>query len=90
MQLVVHSSFDRDPGRCLQAILHACLAHAQLSLDKFSRWARSICSILLAEGTSPNRSKAIQYFEQAAAVLEEHGNLVENGNPVGVSRSVDQ
>jgi len=68
-----------------QAILHACLAHSQLTLDKFSRWMRSICSILLSKGTEPDRSKAIQYFEQASAVLEEHGNLVENGNPVGTT-----
>ncbi|KAI6000917.1 meiosis protein SPO22/ZIP4 like-domain-containing protein, partial [Pisolithus marmoratus] len=66
----------------LEAILHACLAHSQLSLDKFSRWLRSICSILLAKGSATDRSKAIQYFEQANAVLEEHGNLAENGNPL--------
>ncbi|KAL4069087.1 hypothetical protein J3A83DRAFT_4095527 [Scleroderma citrinum] len=65
-----------------QAILHACLAHNQLSLDKFSRWMRSICSILLSKGTESDRSKAIQYFDQASAVLEEHGSLVENGNPL--------
>ncbi|KAL4071139.1 hypothetical protein V8B97DRAFT_2024035 [Scleroderma yunnanense] len=64
------------------AILHACLAHNQLSLDKFSRWMRSICSILLSKGTESDRSKAIQYFDQASAVLEEHGSLVENGNPL--------
>ncbi|KIO03246.1 hypothetical protein M404DRAFT_78548, partial [Pisolithus tinctorius Marx 270] len=54
----------------------ACLAHTQLSLDKFSRWLRSICSILLAKGSGADRSKAIQYFEQANAVLEEHGDLL--------------
>ncbi|KAI6165514.1 meiosis protein SPO22/ZIP4 like-domain-containing protein [Pisolithus thermaeus] len=66
----------------LEAILHACLAHSQLSLDKFSRWLRSICSILLAKGSGADRSKAIQYFDQANAVLEEHGDLAENGNPL--------
>ncbi|KAI5997768.1 hypothetical protein EDC04DRAFT_2612500 [Pisolithus marmoratus] len=39
-------------------------------------------SILLAKGSATDRSKAIQYFEQANAVLEEHGNLAENGNPL--------
>ena len=68
-----------------QAILHACLARSQLTLDKFSRWMRSICSILLSKGAESDRSKAIQYFEQASAVLEEHGNLVENGNHVGIT-----
>ncbi|KAI5992168.1 hypothetical protein EDD15DRAFT_2197189 [Pisolithus albus] len=66
----------------LEAILHTCLAHGQLSLDKFSRWLRSICSILLAKGSGADRSKAIQYFDQANAVLEEHGDLAENGNPL--------
>ncbi|KIJ58775.1 hypothetical protein HYDPIDRAFT_102026, partial [Hydnomerulius pinastri MD-312] len=60
----------------------SCLAHSQLSLDKFSRWLRSICTILLSQGTAPDRSKGIQYVEQASAVLEEHGNLVEDGNPL--------
>ncbi|KAG6334327.1 hypothetical protein ID866_4762 [Astraeus odoratus] len=64
------------------AILHACLTHSQLSLDKFSRWLRSICSILLSKGTAPDRSKAIQYFDQANAVLEEYGDLVEDGRPL--------
>ncbi|KAI6152903.1 meiosis protein SPO22/ZIP4 like-domain-containing protein, partial [Pisolithus thermaeus] len=66
----------------LEVILHACLAHSQLSLDKFSRWLRSICSILLAKGSGADRSKAIQYFDQANAVLEEYGDLAENGNPL--------
>ncbi|KAF9229785.1 hypothetical protein BS17DRAFT_688278 [Gyrodon lividus] len=66
----------------LTAILHACLAHTHLSLEKFSRWLRSICTILLSQGTAPDRSKAIQYVEQASAVLEEHGTLVEDGNPL--------
>ncbi|KIJ21375.1 hypothetical protein PAXINDRAFT_94968 [Paxillus involutus ATCC 200175] len=66
----------------LEAILHACLAHSHLSLEKFSRWLRSICTILLSQGTAPDRSKAIQYVEQASAVLEEHGTLVEDGNPL--------
>jgi hypothetical protein len=66
----------------LEAILHACLKNGHLSLEKFSRWLRSICTILLSQGTVADRSKAIQYMEQASAVLEEHGNLVENGIPL--------
>ncbi|KIK99445.1 hypothetical protein PAXRUDRAFT_30503 [Paxillus rubicundulus Ve08.2h10] len=66
----------------LEAILHACLAHSHLSLEKFSRWLRSICTILLSQGTAPDRSKAIQYVEQASAVLEEHGTLADDGNPL--------
>ncbi|KAF9231600.1 hypothetical protein BU15DRAFT_68195 [Melanogaster broomeanus] len=64
------------------AILHACLTHSHLSLEKFSRWLRSMCTILLSQGTAPDRWKAMQYVEQANAVLEEHGALVENGNPL--------
>ncbi|KAI9566962.1 meiosis protein SPO22/ZIP4 like-domain-containing protein [Boletus coccyginus] len=63
-------------------ILHACLRNSHLSLEKFSRWLRSICTILLSQGTVADRSKAMQYMEQASAVLEEHGNLVENGHPL--------
>jgi len=66
----------------LEGILHACLTNSHLSLEKFSRWLRSICTILLSQGTVADRSKAIQYVEQASAVLEEHGSLVENGNPL--------
>lgn len=68
-----------------QGILRACLTNGHLSLEKFSRWLRSICTILLSQGTVADRSKAIQYMEQASAVLEEHGNLVEDGSPVSVS-----
>jgi len=66
----------------LEGILHACLTNSHLSLEKFSRWLRSICTILLSQGIVADRSKAIQYMEQASAVLEEHGNLVDNGNPL--------
>ncbi|KAG9314764.1 meiosis protein SPO22/ZIP4 like-domain-containing protein [Chiua virens] len=66
----------------LEGILRACLTNSHLSLEKFSRWLRSICTILLSQGTVASRSKAIQYVEQAGAVLEEHGNLVDDGNPL--------
>lgn len=57
----------------LQAILHASLDRSALSVEKFARWLRAICTILLARNTAPDRLKAIGYIEQAITVLEEHG-----------------
>ncbi|KAH7925693.1 SPO22-domain-containing protein [Leucogyrophana mollusca] len=59
----------------LEAILHAYLSRGCLSIEKFSRWLRSTCTILLSRNTSTDRTKAIGYMEQAIAVLEEHGDL---------------
>ena len=44
-------------------------------MEKFSRWLRSICTILLSRNGEADRVKAIGYMEQAVAVLEEHGDL---------------
>jgi len=57
----------------LQAILHASLDRSALSVEKFARWLRAICTILLARNTAPDRLKAIGYIEQAITVLEVHG-----------------
>lgn len=43
-----------------------------LSVEKFSRWLRAICTVLLARNTASDRGKAIGYIEQAIAVLEDH------------------
>ena len=56
-----------------QAILHASLDRNTLSVGKFARWLRAICTMLLARNTAPDRLKAIGYIEQAIVVLEEHG-----------------
>ena len=56
-----------------QAILHASLNRSALSVKKFARWLRAICTMLLARNTAPDRLKAIGYVEQAIIVLEEHG-----------------
>jgi hypothetical protein len=58
---------------CPQAILHASLDRNTLSVEKFARWLRAICTMLLARNTAPDRLKAISYIEQAIVVLEEHG-----------------
>ncbi|KAL4254899.1 Sporulation-specific protein 22/ZIP4 [Abortiporus biennis] len=56
----------------LEAILHASLDRLSLSVDKFSRWLRAICTILLSRNTTADRAKAIGYVEQAISVIEEH------------------
>ncbi|KAI0935752.1 hypothetical protein AcV5_004080 [Taiwanofungus camphoratus] len=56
----------------LEAILHASLDRSALSVDKFSRWLRAICTILLSRNTAADRIKAIGYVEQAVQVLEDH------------------
>jgi len=43
-------------------------------VEKFSRWLRAICTILLARNTSGDRVKAIGYVEQAATVIEDNHN----------------
>ncbi|KAJ7585355.1 meiosis protein SPO22/ZIP4 like-domain-containing protein [Mycena floridula] len=56
----------------LEAILRSSLDHATLSIDKFSRWLRAICTIILARNDLGDRVKAIGYIEQAITVMEEH------------------
>ncbi|KAI0651390.1 meiosis protein SPO22/ZIP4 like-domain-containing protein [Trametes meyenii] len=56
----------------LEAILHASLDRAALSVEKFSRWLRAICTILLSRSSPADRTKAIGYAEQAVGVLQDH------------------
>ncbi|KIY73384.1 hypothetical protein CYLTODRAFT_386998 [Cylindrobasidium torrendii FP15055 ss-10] len=58
----------------LEAILHASLDHGSLSVDKFSRWVRAICTIMLAKNSAAERVKAIGYVEQAVTVMERNLN----------------
>jgi hypothetical protein len=41
-------------------------------VEKFSRWLRAICTIILARNTATDRVKAIGYVEQALAVIEDN------------------
>ncbi|EDR04763.1 uncharacterized protein LACBIDRAFT_304173 [Laccaria bicolor S238N-H82] len=50
----------------------ASLDHKALSVERFSRWLRAICTIILARNTAPDRTKAIGYVEQALTVIEDH------------------
>lgn len=43
-------------------------------MEKFSRWLRAICTIILARNTPADRVKAIGYVEQAVNVMEEHND----------------
>ncbi|KAJ3850311.1 hypothetical protein EV368DRAFT_45594, partial [Lentinula lateritia] len=54
----------------LEAVLHATLDHNSLSLEKYARWLRAICTITLARNTSADRLKAIGYVEQAVSMME--------------------
>lgn len=50
-----------------QSILRASLDHNSLSIDKFSRWLRALCTIMIARN---DRLKAIGYVEQAVGVIK--------------------
>lgn len=58
-----------------QSILHASLEHNALSLEKFSRWLRAICTILLSRDSNADRPRAIGFVEQAISVLKEQRNV---------------
>ena len=58
-----------------QSILHASLEHNALSLEKFSRWLRAICTILLSRDSGADRPRAIGFVEQAINVLKEQRNV---------------
>jgi len=54
----------------LEALLHASLDRSCLSVEKFSRWLRAICTILLSRNNTADRAKALGYVEQAFAVMD--------------------
>ncbi|KAJ7030194.1 meiosis protein SPO22/ZIP4 like-domain-containing protein [Mycena alexandri] len=64
-----------------QAILRASLDQNSLSVEKFSRWLRAICTIILARNTPADRVKAIGYVEQAVSVIEDNSEG-DDGYPV--------
>ncbi|KAG6873268.1 hypothetical protein C0995_001042 [Termitomyces sp. Mi166 len=60
------------PGSPTKTLLRASLDHNHLSVEKFSRWLRAICTIILARNTPEDRAKAIGYVEQALTVIEDN------------------
>ncbi|KAF8060777.1 meiosis protein SPO22/ZIP4 like-domain-containing protein, partial [Lyophyllum atratum] len=65
-----------------KALLRASLDHNHLSVEKFSRWLRAICTILLARNTSEDRVKAIGYVEQALSVIEDSHDDIDEPYPM--------
>lgn len=43
-------------------------------MDRFSRWLRAICTILLSRNTAADRLKSLGYVEQAYVVMDSSGN----------------
>jgi hypothetical protein len=68
-----------------QAILHATLDRASMSIEKFSRWLRGICTILLSRNSASDRAKAVGYVEQAITVIKDHHDEVDNSEDVRIS-----
>lgn len=65
-----------------QALLHASLDHSALSVERFSRWLRAICTILLSRSSNTDRAKALGYVEQAFAVMESSGDDPDDASQV--------
>jgi hypothetical protein len=65
-----------------KALLHATLDRSCLSVEKFSRWLRAICTILLCRNNAADRIKALGYVEQAFAVMDASGDDPGNINEV--------
>jgi hypothetical protein len=57
--------------------LHASLDRNVLSIEKFSRWLRGTCTILLCRNTTADRVKAVGYVEQAITVMVEDNEAQE-------------
>lgn len=70
--------YAHDALHVLQAILHASLDRSLFSIDKFSRWLRAICSMLLSRNSAADRAKAIGYVEQAIHVIENQATDAES------------
>ncbi|KAH6880612.1 hypothetical protein BKA70DRAFT_1378100 [Coprinopsis sp. MPI-PUGE-AT-0042] len=55
----------------LEGILSASLEIGSLSVERFSRWLRAICTIVLVRNNPEDRTKAFGYFEQAISVIQD-------------------
>jgi hypothetical protein len=71
----------------LEAILHASLDQNSLSIEKFSRWLRAICTILLSRDNTSDRGKAIGYVEQAVTVMDDFGEDNDDAGKVATNSS---
>ncbi|CAE6413964.1 unnamed protein product [Rhizoctonia solani] len=56
----------------LEAMLRSSLKSKNISIDKFSRWLRALCTILLARNRQQDRVSAISFIEQAVEVIKDN------------------
>lgn len=61
-------------------MLRSSLDSKSISVDKFSRWLRALCTILLARNKEQDRAKSLSFIEQAVEVIKE--NKDETGGQV--------
>ncbi|KAG8803719.1 hypothetical protein FRC16_003663 [Serendipita sp. 398] len=60
-----------------ETILRLSSDQGVMSVQKFSRWLRAICTILLSGGRDADRAKALAYTQQAIDLLKEHGDITD-------------
>ncbi|KAH7330708.1 hypothetical protein B0J17DRAFT_580131, partial [Rhizoctonia solani] len=56
----------------LLAMLRSSLRSNNISIDKFSRWLRALCTILLARNRQQDRASALSFIEQAVEVIKDN------------------
>ncbi|KAF8708275.1 Meiosis protein SPO22/ZIP4 like, partial [Rhizoctonia solani] len=56
----------------LEAMLRSSLRSKTISIDKFSRWLRALCTILLSRNRQQDRASALGFIEQAAEVIKDN------------------
>jgi hypothetical protein len=61
-------------------MLRSSLDSKHISINKFSRWLRALCTILLARNKQQDRANALSFIEQAVEVIRE--NTDEGGDHV--------
>ncbi|KAH6905889.1 meiosis protein SPO22/ZIP4 like-domain-containing protein [Coprinopsis sp. MPI-PUGE-AT-0042] len=66
----------------LEGILSASLEIGSLSVERFSRWLRAICTIVLVRNNPEDRTKAFGYFEQAISVIQDNDNNTKDTYPI--------
>jgi hypothetical protein len=47
-------------------------------VEKFARWLRIVCTLLLSRNNDADRAKAVAYVEQAATVMADHAGESED------------
>ncbi|ELU43356.1 hypothetical protein AG1IA_02622 [Rhizoctonia solani AG-1 IA] len=53
-------------------MLRSSLRSKTISIDKFSRWLRALCTILLSRNRQQDRASALSFIEQAAEVIKDN------------------